>query len=210
MEDIYIFGASGYARETALINQEIGKYTLKAFVDKENTGISLKIKNQSFPVISENEFIGLCSDEKQNAIIAISAPKVVQKIISRFKSKCFFPNLIHPSAIISGEISLGIGNIITYNCSFTDNITIGSFNRFNIGVTVGHDVIIGNNNQFNPSCNISGNIEIGDNDFFGVNSVILQGVKISDNIVIGASSLVIRNITKPGTYVGTPASELLY
>ena len=31
MEDIYIFGASGYARETALINQEIGKYTLKAF-----------------------------------------------------------------------------------------------------------------------------------------------------------------------------------
>jgi len=52
--------------------------------------------------------------------------------------------------------------------------------------------------------------EIGDNDFFGVNSVILQGVKISDNIVVGASSLVIRNITKPGTYVGTPASELLY
>ena len=69
MEDIYIFGASGYARETALINQEIGKYNLKAFVDKENTGISLKIKNQSFPVISEVEFIGLCSDEKQNAII---------------------------------------------------------------------------------------------------------------------------------------------
>lgn len=210
MRDIYIFGASGYARETALINQEIGIYKLKAFVDKENTGISLVVKKKSYPVISEDEFMDLCKNDKKNAIIAISAPKIVEKIISKFKNNCFFPNLIHPNTIISGEFKIGSGNIITYNCAFTDNINIGSFNRFNIGVTVGHDVIIGNNNQFNPTCNISGNIIIGDNNLFGVNSVLLQGIQIGNNIVIGASSLVIRNIINPGTYVGTPASELLY
>jgi len=35
MKDIYIFGASGYAKETALLIQEMKEYTIVAFVDKD-------------------------------------------------------------------------------------------------------------------------------------------------------------------------------
>lgn len=210
MEDIYIFGASGYARETALLINDIGKYTIKAFVDIESSEKLLAVKDQSYPVISENLFKNICNENITNAAIAISSPKIAYKIIAKFENKCTFPNLIHSSVILAGDHTMGIGNIITYNCVFTDNINIGSFNRFNIGVTVGHDVVIGNNNQFNPTCNVSGNIKIGNNNLFGVNSVLLQGVQIGNDIIIGASSLVLKKILKPGTYIGIPANEFVY
>lgn len=210
MEDIYIFGSSGYAREIALLNNEISKYSIKAFVDINTSETSLKVKDRLYPIISESDFLNICKKHKTHAFIAISTTKISYNIIKKFANYCFFPNLVHPSSILGGAIHMGVGNIITYNCVFTDNIAIGSFNRFNIGVTVGHDVTIGNNNQFNPMCNISGNIKIGNNNLFGVNSVLLQGIEIQDNINIGASSLVIKKITEPGTYFGIPASKLFY
>ena len=210
MKDIYIFGASGYAREVALLINELNEFSIKGFVDKENSNSEIILNNNSYSIISEKQFINICKNNKTNAAIAIANPLITINIINKFDNICSFPNIIHPNTIFSGKSILGKGNIISYNCIFTDNIKIGSFNRFNIGVLVGHDVTIGNNNQFNTSCNISGNVKIENNNLFGVNSVILQNIQICDDNLIGASSLVIKNIKKSGTYIGNPAVKLKY
>jgi len=207
MKDIYIFGASGYARETAFIIQEL-EFNIKAFIDIKSNDIEISINKFSYPIISEESFYNLCLNNNLYAVIAISDPKITEKIITRFQEICEFPNIIHPSSKIYGSYNIGVGNLISYNCIFTDNIKIGSFNRFNVGVAVGHDVDIGDNNQFNPSCNISGYVTIENNNFFGVNSVILQKVRIKNNTIVGASSLVLRNILKEGTYIGVPAKKI--
>ena len=210
MSDIYIFGASGYARETAILIQEMNEYSLKAFIDIKDSEDFIKVNNLFYPIISEDTFLEKCKGRKIKAVIAIADTKITEKIIHKFQDICLFPNIIHPSSTIHGRYDLGIGNVISYNCVFTDNITIGSFNRFNVGVSVGHDVVIGDNNQFNPSCKISGNVVIGDANLFGVNSVVLQGVQICDNNTIGASSLILKKINIPGTYIGVPAKRFKF
>lgn len=210
MKDIYIFGASGFARETAILIQEMQEYNIKAFVDIKSSDISVSVNGKLYPIISEGLFYNICQEDEQFATIAISDVKITSKIIEKFQEICTFPNIIHKSSNFHGDFMIGIGNIITYNCIFTDNIKIGSFNRFNVGAIVGHDVKIGNNNQFNPACKISGNVSIGNNNFFGVNSVVLQGVKISDNIIVGASSLILKKTITPGTYIGVPAKKFDY
>lgn len=211
MEDIYIFGSGGFAREVFYLIQDIGNYRFKAFVDKELSTNSLSLSDNNYPIISDDEFYKICAiNGNMNAAIAIACPSIVSCIIANFKHICRFPNLIHPSANFFGKLKLGIGNIITWNCFFSDNISIGSFNRFNIGNVVGHDVAIGDNNQFNPSCNISGNVTIANSNYFGVNAVVLQGIQIGSANTIGASSLVLRKISDGGTYFGIPAIKMVF
>lgn len=208
-EGIYIFGASGYAKETALLIQEMKEYTIVAFVDKDiKENNFLSVNGYTYPLISEIDFYEICKNKRPNIVISIANATIVNNILNRFHDYCNFPNIIHPSSTFKGTYSIGIGNIITYDCIFTEEVKIGSFNRFNMRVTVGHDTTIGNNNHFNPLISIAGNVNIGDNNLFGVNSVILQNINIIDNNIIGASSLVVKNIVKQGTYFGIPALKL--
>lgn len=207
MKYIYIFGASGFAREIYFLVKDTKEYVVEAFVDKnEKSDNYINIDSYNIPVISESSFMDIChNNSKIHAVIAIADTKITSHIISKFNHKCIFPNIIHPSCIAFSPLDIGIGNIITIKCMFSDKITIGSFNRFNTGCLIGHDVNIGNNNHFNPECKISGEVKIGNNNFFGVNAVVLQGLKIEDSNVIGASSLLAHNIKSNKTYLGVPA-----
>ena len=111
-EEIYIFGASGYARETALLIQKIGVYTIKAFVDKDTKGNdSISVNGYTYSVISETNFYEICQNNRPNAVISISDASIVNNILNRFQNLCNFPNIIHPSSF-KGMYSIGIGNII--------------------------------------------------------------------------------------------------
>lgn len=209
MKDIYIFGASGYAKETVLLIKEMGEYIIKAFVDKNNLNQKFaSVNNFTYPIISEDNFYQICKKEQQEAVISIANWEVVNKLVMRFDNYCNFPNIIHPSSAFKGKYNIGRGNIISYDCLFTEDITIGSFNRFNVRVAIGHNSTIGDYNHFNSSVNIAGNVVIGNNNLFGINSIVLQNLTISDGNTIGAASLILKNITKTGTYFGVPAKRL--
>lgn len=209
MEDIYIFGSGGFAREVFYLIQDIGNYHFKAFVEKSISATSLLLSGNDYPIISEKEFSDICDKKSDvNAVIAIASSSIVSCIVLNFGHVCSFPNLVHPSAKILGNLQMGIGNIVSWSCFFSDNVSVGSFNRFNVGNIVGHDVTVGDNNHLNPSCNISGNVTIADNNFFGVKATVLQGIRIGSSNTIGASSLVLKKINDGGTYFGIPAIKM--
>lgn len=209
MKKIYIFGASGFAREIYFLVKDMKEYHVEAFIDKkEKSDNYINIDSFNIPVISESSFIEICHENPTtHAVIAIADTKITSHIIAKFNHKCIFPNIIHPSCIAFSPLDIGIGNIITINCVFSDKIKIGSFNRFNIGCLMGHDTIIGSNNHFNSECKISGEVKIGNNNFFGVNAVVLQGLRIEDNNIVGASSLLAHSIKSRNTYLGVPAQK---
>lgn len=211
MKEIYIFGLGGFAREVFYLIKDLNCFDVKAFIDRKPVVSCISIYNESIPVISEDNFLKICTTQKKiDVVIAIANSLIVSNIISRFRILCEFPNLIHPSVKIFGVLKMGVGNVIAYNCLFSDNVTIGSFNRFNIGNIIGHDVEIGDNNHFNPSCNISGNVKIGDDNLIGVKAVILQGIKLGNGNTVGASSLLFKNIKDDSTYIGVPAKKMDY
>ena len=55
---------------------------------------------------------------------------------------------------------------------------------------------------------IAGNNNIAENCYFGMNSSTKQGISISKNVSIGLNSGVIKDISKSGSYIGTPSKFL--
>ncbi len=56
-------------------------------------------------------------------------------------------NTIHPTAILEGDIRLGLGNVIGPYAVIRGNVTIGDNNYIDTGVTIENRVVIGNNNH---------------------------------------------------------------
>ena len=203
INDIYIIGNGGFAKEVYFLLEEIGIFNVKGFVDHQPKETKIIFNNKTIPIFDEDFFLKNMIGE--TIVIGIGKPNIIDKVFNKYKN-FKKPNIIHPNFIgHTKNISMGDGNIITAGVIFTTNIKIGSFNVFNLNTTIGHDTIIGDCNVFNPSCNISGNNNIGNKNLFGVGSISLENIVLGDNNIIGASALITKKINNNGVYIGIPA-----
>jgi sugar O-acyltransferase (sialic acid O-acetyltransferase NeuD family) len=210
MKNIVIIGAGGLAKEVKYliddINQREQQWDLLGFIDswgREKGAIIVDDKAVISTVEELNE-----TREEVYTVIAIGSPdKLKDAAIKIANQNIIFPNLIHPSAVVSRDIKMGFGNIVTFTNFISCNVEIGNFNFFNWKCGVGHDTKIGSCNIFNPNAQISGNVIIGDGNLWGMNSSIVQGKRVGNNNTIGASSFVMRNIRDDASYFGIPAEK---
>ena len=213
MKKIAIYGAGGFGREVAclirIINEKSPEWELIGFFDD---GIEKGTKNEYGVVLGGIDEVNSYPEELA-IVIAIASPKIVEKIVGNItSSKIYYPNIISPDVTFldKDNVSVGIGNIISFGCIISCNVTIGDFNILNSMISIGHDATIGNFNSIMPAVKISREVKIGNKNFFGVNSTVLQQINIGNETVIGASSLVLRKTKDGMTYVGNPASIIKY
>lgn len=213
MKDIAIYGAGGFGREVACLLNRINAVSpqwnfIGFYDDVKEVGST----NEYGKVLGGmDELNTVC--QPLAVVIAIGAPKVVEKIVSRIENRNIdFPNIFAPDIIVMdwNNISFGRGNLVCAGCLFSCNVKVGDFNTFNGFVTVGHDTSFGNFNSVMPAVRISGEVCVGSRNFFGVSSVVLQKIKIGDDTVIGANSTILRKTKDGHTYVGNPASIVKY
>lgn len=213
MKDIAIFGAGGFGREVAClirrINEKEPTWNLVGFFDDNKA-----LKEQ--PV----SHLGVCHggigalnawDKPLAVVIAIGSSAIVKKVVENITNPNIeFPNLIHPSFVISDPESfqIGKGNIIQAGCIVTCDVKIGDFNILNGSIVMGHDAKIGNYNTFMPATRISGEVKIGDFNFFGVGSIVLQQLKINNNVRLGAGSVLMTRPKDGFLYLGVPAKKM--
>lgn len=211
---IGIFGAGGFGREVYCCLLDYLKFnhleTLRNnifFIVNDADYEKYKTFNYRIlgvPVIPLYNF-----DSKEfTLIIAVGDPIIRKKIANNLPQDTEFFTLIHPNAVISEWVNLGIGTIVTAGCILTCDIKVGMHAHFNLCTTVGHDCIIGDFFTTAPGVNISGLCNIGNMVYLGTNACIKQGLKITDNVTIGMGAVVVKDITEPGIYVGNPASLL--
>ncbi|WP_312211261.1 DapH/DapD/GlmU-related protein [Pseudescherichia sp.] len=104
-----------------------------------------------------------------------------------------------------GNIRLGNGSFVNYNCTMLDNETI----------TIGEKTILGPNvtictvthpvDSPNRKETVSEAVTVGNNVWIGASVVILPGVTIGDNSVIAANSVVTSHIPENTLFAGAPA-----
>lgn len=188
-----IFGYGGHAREVAM--QIGGEITF--FVDDAYSN------NITKPI---SEFDPL----KYTIIVAVADPQEREKIVNRLPKFTQFFTFIHPTAIISQnfDVVIGEGSFIGANSIITTNVTIGDHAILNRANHIGHDCTIGNYLSMMPGSIISGNVNIGNNVYLGTNASVKEKLSINDNITIGLNSGVVKNIIDKGVYVGTPAKKI--
>lgn len=131
--------------------------------------------------------------------------KVGDFIISKKKK---ILNVIHPSASVSKQVIMGIGNFIAKNAAVNPFVTFGDFCIVNTGAIVEHECTIGNAVHIAPGAVLAGNVNVGNCTFIGASAVIKQGVRIGENVIIGAGSVVIKDVADNKKVVGNPGIEI--
>lgn len=130
----------------------------------------------------------------------------------RHKAGCFILskekkvlNVIHPSACLSKQVVLGLGNFIARNAAINPLVTIGDFCIINTGAIIDHECALGDAVHVAPGAVLTGNVSVGHCSFIGANAVIKQGVKIGKNVIIGAGAVVIKDVGDNQKVVGNPS-----
>ena len=211
---IVIYGAGGFARETAWLIQSCNEnkrlYEVVCFVDdnksiqgSELNGIpvmSLETSRQRFP---EAKIVG-----------GVGQPQTRELLMKKADQIGFqFETIIHPRVELSEWIEIGLGAVICAGNILTTNITLGQHVQINLDCTVGHDVIFGDYTTLSPGVHISGWVHFRRRVYVGTGAVFINGTKdepiqIGDDAVIGAGACVTGPVPPNTTVVGVPAKPI--
>jgi hypothetical protein len=131
MDKIFIIGSTGFAKEVFFLLKKLNIYEIGGFIDIEPNRKTIKIGLKEIPIIDEKIF--LLNYKDVNVCIGTGHPKIITKIIKKYKNYNF-PNIVHPTFIGDIEsILFGVGS------SILEKITIGDDN-----IIGGGSVIINN------------------------------------------------------------------
>jgi sugar O-acyltransferase (sialic acid O-acetyltransferase NeuD family) len=211
MKKVVIIGAGGFAREVLDIcdacNQDKTTYEVMGFIVDKQFGLAGTLVNDK-PILGDYTWL-----EKHAGQILVTcaagAPQLRYRLIKRAqKLGCEFFNLIHPSAILTRWITLGVGVVITAGCILTNQIQIGNHVILNLDCTIGHDVVIEDFVTLSPGVHISGKVKLSKGCYIGTGANVIEKIHIEEWSIVGAGSTIIRNVPANTIVVGVPGKVI--
>lgn len=211
MKDIAIYGFGGFGREVAClinhINEVESTWNLIGFFDD---GVAPDTECKYGKVLGNIDTLN--SWDKEIAVaIAVGNPKYLKEIPEKITNpKVEFPNLIAPNCFFFDldSVRFGKGNILSFGCRMSCNVTLGDFNVLDGCISLGHDAVLGSYNMMFPEVRVSGQTTIGDRNYFGARCFVSQCLKIGNENRFGAGTFILRKIKDGGLYMGNPAKKV--
>lgn len=216
MRKILIYGCGGQGREVVQLIKDINKiqrvWEIVGFIDDNPDNINRIING--IPVLGQvNILEKYHSNENIYVVCAIGDSRIRKNITLNIMNTypfVKFATLIHPSAVISDDVTIGPGTLVAAHCMVSTNVKVEDHVLINYNVTVGHDSVIEKYSSIYPGCNISGNVKIMESSIIGAGSVLLPSVTVGRKSIVGAGAVVIRNLPNDCTAVGVPARIIKY
>jgi UDP-perosamine 4-acetyltransferase len=117
------------------------------------------------------------------------------------------PRLVHSSAFVADQASLGAGCQVLPNASIAPGARIGRGVLVNTGAIVEHDVVVADYAVIGPGAVLAGRSSVGEAGHVGAGAVLLPDVVVSAKAVVGAGAVVTSHVSPGRTVVGVPARE---
>ncbi len=118
------------------------------------------------------------------------------------KKGYIFPNIIHPSAIVSHDTKFDSGVQIMAGVVIQPGVYIGNHTIINTRASIDHDCIIGNYCHVAPGVTLSGSVKISNNVHVGTGANIIQGMTVGSNCTIAAGSTIYKDIPANSKIIG--------
>ena len=183
---LYIYGNGGHAKVVADIARANG-YDNLIFLD-DNSDMKF---NSNLP--------------KHPIIIAIGNALIRQKLQNLVLSSEFeLITLIHPTAVIGSDVTIGNGSVVMPGAIINAKSTIGNGVIINSGAIIEHECTIGDFAHICPGVAIAGGSLVGERSWIGIGSSIIQNITIKPDITIGAGSVVVKDILEGSLAYGNP------
>ena len=194
MKSIYIYGASGHGLVIADIAQSCGYEEIVYIDDGANP-------YPSFEEIKNNTEIPIA--------LGVGSNGARKKLFEKIEEAGFaIATLIHPSAVISDNVTIGKGSVVMPGVVINTHSTVGKGAIINTASVIEHENTIGDFAHISPGVALAGNVTIGKQTHIGIGSSIIQGVTIGSGCMIGAGSVVIRSIESNRLCYGNPCKVI--
>lgn len=204
---VYIYGAGGHARVIADILASEGK-TLLGFIDDDPSKWG---KSGPGPeVIGFEAFPGPGTEADFRVIIGIgdngARKRVAAKIEATGRSR--FDTAVHPSAVIGGNTSLGLGTVVMAGAVINCGSAIGRQVIINTAACIDHDCRIEEFVHISPGARLGGGVSVGAGSWIGLGASVINNCRIGRNVVVGMGAVVIKDIPDSWVVAGNPARFL--
>lgn len=208
---LYIVGAGGFGRETALLAQQIAdaaeqpQWEVRGFVDARAAEIGPRVGK--YAMAGDLSFL-LRGEDPVAAVVGIGWPLGRRTVYEALTAvdRVLLPTLVHPTVVLDAEgVVLGRGTLVGAGCILTTDIRVGACVALNLACTIGHDVVIGDHCVLNPKVALSGGVTVGEGCLLGAGATVLQNLRVGAGAIVGAGAVVTRDVPPGATVVGVPA-----
>lgn len=201
MKPIIFIGSGAVASEVISYLEDIEKqnpetkFEIHGFLNDDEEDFYLKSQKYGF----EGAFLGPIAEHnfsnEFSYIFGFADANGKSRIVESITNESIdFPNIIHPSVVISKSAKLGKGNVIYPNSVIGPNVNIGDFNLVTSYSFISHDCVIGDFN-FLSTAGLAGNVSIGNKNFFGIRSTVIPSISIGSNNTIQAGMMIDKNVS---------------
>jgi sugar O-acyltransferase (sialic acid O-acetyltransferase NeuD family) len=195
MIKIAMFGGGGHAKVITELIQLSGAY---------------EISRQYATPEEEQEFADRAA-RFDAAVIAVGDNWLRQQIVTRIRTiapTMPFVRLIHPSAVIATDVTIGEGTIIMAGVVVNPGTVIGEHCIINTRSSLDHDCTLASFVSVAPGSTLAGCVRIGAYSAIGIGSSIIHNIHIGEHSVIGAGATVVRSVESFCVAYGTPAKQI--
>ena len=203
--NVIIFGAGGLGREIfdtlVMINSYAPVFNVIGFIDdnKEKGVLVNGVPVLGGAVVLQDMRGGV------GMILGFANPAARKAFHQKYKSDFTFPNVIHPTAIISPFASLGDGILIQSNCIVAANAKVGDCVMMNAHSGVGHDAQISDYCSIMSYCDMAGNTKLGELSFVGSGAKVTPHTRIAAESYLCAGAVVFKDVVTKSKLLGNPA-----
>ncbi len=197
---LYIIGAGGHGRVIADLAVRCG-YTEIAFLDDHAEGDCL-----GFPIVGTGKDIPAFCGESCEFFIAIGGNEARKTLAEAYEVP--YATLIHPSAQVGMEVSIGAGTAVMAGAVVSPCARIGRHCIINSGAVVEHDNVLADYVHISPRAALGGTVAVGEGTHIGIGACVKNNVSICGGCVIGAGAAIVKSISQAGVYVGVPGARL--
>lgn len=202
MKKLALFGASGHGKVVAEIALLCGWSTVEFFDDAWPS----HHQNGKWPISGNAATLQERLAEFDGVLVSIGDCAIRWKIQEELQmTGARLVTLIHPSAVISPDATLGIGTVVMAGAVINVDTLIGPAGIINTGATVDHDCKLGYAVHICPGTHLSGNVHIGNLSWIGVGATVKQGMRIGERVLVGAGAVVVNSFEDGFTLIGNPA-----
>lgn len=204
-----IIGAGTYAEVYLAYLQEAGVEVI-GFVDDDP-----KYEGQSVrkvPVLGKISNLEILREKYhlEAAYCPLGNNKLRVKFLKMAKAIGYkIPNYIHPSVIISPNVTIGEGVYILLGTTIMPHTTIKDYVMISMGVHLAHHVVLEEGVFLSTGCNFGASITAHKYAYCGISSTIMTGLhELGEDCLIGAGAVVIKDVPERAIMAGVPAKVL--